>query len=91
MKILEETRRFQLLNDDDIEIGEVTFSIAGDNLLILDHTFVEDDYRGQGLAEQLVAKVVAKARKEGKKIIPLCPFARKEFETKAEYADVWRK
>ncbi|MGX6977993.1 GNAT family N-acetyltransferase [Vagococcus elongatus] len=91
MKILEETRRFQLLDDNDVEIGEVTFSIAGDNLLILDHTFVEDAYRGQGLAEQLVAKVADKARNEGKKIIPLCPFARKEFETKTEYADVWRK
>jgi predicted GNAT family acetyltransferase len=48
-------------------------------------------YRGQGLAEKLVAAGVEKARKEGKKIIPLCPFAKKEFEEKSEYADVLRK
>jgi predicted GNAT family acetyltransferase len=38
-----------------------------------------------------VAAGVEKARKEGKKIIPLCPFAKKEFEEKSEYADVLRK
>ncbi|MER2117389.1 MAG: GNAT family N-acetyltransferase, partial [Enterococcus casseliflavus] len=53
--------------------------------------FVDPAYRGQGLAEKLVAKGVEKARKEQKKIIPLCPFAKKEFERKPEYADVWNQ
>lgn len=59
--------------------------------MIIDHTFVDPAYRGQGLAEKLVAKGVEKARKEQKKIIPLCPFAKKEFERKPEYADVWNQ
>lgn len=90
MEILEENTRF-VLKDGDKEIGEMTWSEAGETRLIIDNTFVDPAYRGQGLAEKLVAKGVEKARKEQKKIIPLCPFAKKEFERKPEYADVWNQ
>ena len=90
MEILEENTRF-VLKDGDKEIGEMTWSEAGETRLIIDHTFGDPAYRGQGLAEKLVAKGVEKARKEQKKIIPLCPFAKKEFESKPEYADVWNQ
>lgn len=59
--------------------------------MIIDHTFVEPEYRGQKLAEKLVLNGVELARREGKKIIPLCPYAKKEFERKPEYQDVLRK
>lgn len=70
--------------------GEIAFMEAEDTLIIV-HTGVNPEYRGQGLAEQLVFKVVEKARHEGKKIFPICPFARKEFQEKPEYADVLRQ
>ena len=91
MEIKEEKERFVLLNDEQEEAGEMTWSNAGPEIMIIDHTFVDPTYRGKGLAEKLVAAGVEKARKEGKKIIPLCPFAKKEFEEKSEYADVLRK
>ncbi|WP_291291908.1 GNAT family N-acetyltransferase [Enterococcus sp.] len=90
MEIREEKNRFVLL-DDEKEIGEMTWSDAGATRMIIDHTFVDPAYRGQGLAEKLVAKGVEKARAEKKTIIPLCPFAKKEFEGKPEYGDVWSK
>ncbi len=73
--------------DEGVKIGEVTWSIGG-KILIIEHTFVSPDYRGQGIAEELVFNAVAKARREGYKIMPLCPFAKKEFEQKSEYGDV---
>ncbi|MBO0438846.1 GNAT family N-acetyltransferase [Candidatus Enterococcus ikei] len=91
MEIKEENNRFVLLNDENKEIGEMTWSDAGTEMMIIDHTFVDPAYRGQKLAEKLVYNGVEKARREGKKIIPLCPFAKKEFDTKPEYADVLRK
>ena len=69
----------------------MTWSNAGSEIMIIDHTFVDSAYRGQGLAEKLVAAGVEVARNEGKKIIPLCPFAKKEFDEITEYADVLRK
>lgn len=91
MEIKEETNRFALYNDQNEEIGEMTWSDAGPEIMIIDHTFVDPTYRGQKLAEKLVLKGVEKARRDGKKIIPLCPFAKKEFLEKSEYADVLRK
>ena len=90
MEIKEETGRFALYNDENQEIGEMTWSDAGTEIMIIDHTFVDPAYRGQKLAENLVYQGVEKARREGKKIIPLCPFAKKEFDTKPEYKDVLR-
>lgn len=91
MEIKEEKNRFVLLNDEAKEIGEMTWSNAGPDIMIIDHTFVEPEYRGQKLAEKLVLNGVELARREGKKIIPLCPYAKKEFERKPEYQDVLRK
>lgn len=91
MEIKEEKNRFVLFNDDNEEIGEMTWSDAGEEIMIIDHTFVDPAYRGQGLAEKLVMNGVEKARRDSKKIIPLCPFAKKEFDAKSEYADVLKK
>lgn len=91
MKILAGEKRFYSLNDEDIEIGEVTFQYAGDEIMIIDHTFVNPDFRGLGIAEDLVKHVVELARKEGKVIMPLCPFVAAEFKRKPEYADVLKK
>ena len=91
MEIKEEKNRCVLLNDEAKEIGEMTWSDAGPDIMIIDHTFVEPEYRGQKLAEKLVLNGVELARREGKKIIPLCPYAKKEFERKPEYQDVLRK
>lgn len=91
MDIKEERNRLVLVNDEQQEIGEMTWSDAGTDIMIIDHTFVEPAYRGQKLAEKLVAHGVEKARNEGKKIIPLCPFAKKEFQEKTAYNDVLKK
>lgn len=91
MEIREEKNRFVLYNAENQEIGEMTWSDAGEKIMIIDHTFVEPAYRGQKLAEKLVYQGVEKARREGKKIIPLCPFAKKEFKEKPQYDDVLRK
>lgn len=84
----EEENRFVVKDNKSNEVGEVTYSKAGANILIIDHTGIDDAHRGQGLAEKLVLQVVEKAKKEDLKIMPLCPFAKREFEKNAEYSEV---
>jgi uncharacterized protein len=70
-------------------VAEMTFSKAGASLLIIDHTEVPDAFRGQGVGAALVARAVEDARKAGRKILPLCPFAAAQFRRHAdEWADV---
>ena len=73
---------------DDGAVAEMTFSKAGEHLLIIDHTEVPDAFRGQGVGVLLVARAVEDARLSGKKIMPLCPFAAAQFRRHPEWADV---
>ncbi|SNV75756.1 GNAT family N-acetyltransferase [Veillonella rodentium] len=73
--------------DNGKNMGESTFSQSA-TMWIIDHTLVEDGYGGQGIAGRLVAEIVRHAREEGVKILPLCPFAKAEFDKKEEYADI---
>ena len=66
----------------------MTFSKAGEHMIIIDHTEVPDAFRGQGVGARLVARAVEDARAAGKKIIPLCPFANAQFRRHKEWADV---
>ena len=91
MNYIEEDNRFVAYNDKKQEVGEVTFTRAGETMFIIDHTFVKEGYNGQGIAQELVRLVVDKARTENKLIIPLCPFAKKKKKKKAEYHDVLKK
>lgn len=69
-------------------LAEMTFSKAGDNLIIIDHTEVSDALRGTGAGKKMVAQAVEYARSNNLKILPLCPFARAVFDKTPEYNDV---
>ncbi|MEO0343746.1 MAG: GNAT family N-acetyltransferase [Pseudomonadota bacterium] len=88
--IIEETDtkgRYVLSIDDGPE-AELTYSRAGAELMIIDHTGVPDAYRGQGIGLKLVSRAVEDARASGLKIMPLCPFAAAQFKRHPEWADV---
>lgn len=80
---------FFILSDDNrTRLAEITFVYTGDELVIIDHTLVDESLKGRGIAKQLVAKVVERMREEGRKIIPLCPFAKAIFDRTPEYNDI---
>jgi uncharacterized protein len=68
--------------------AEMTYSRAGASLLIIDHTEVPAAVRGRGVGEALVARAVADARAEGRRLLPLCPFAAAQFRRHADWHDV---
>jgi predicted GNAT family acetyltransferase len=70
------------------DAGELTFSKLGSNTVIADHTGVRESLRGQGIALALVERLVADARTQGFKIVPLCPFIRSQLPRHPEWADV---
>lgn len=82
------TNKFYLGELEANPKAEVTYIPSGEDKIIIDHTFVSDELRGQKVAQQLIKKVVDFARQENKKIVPQCSFARKEFTKNEEYQDV---
>lgn len=71
--------------------SEMTYSRASPTLIIIDHTAVPDALRGRGVGQVLVLRAVEDARREGFKIIPLCPFAKAQFERHPDWQDVLAK
>lgn len=71
--------------------GEMTYSIADKNFIIIDHTEVEPDYRGKDVGKQLLFKIVEMAREKNLKIRPLCPFANAMFKKLSDLQDVLKK
>jgi uncharacterized protein len=72
-------------------LAEMTYSMTNPQLMIIDHTEVDDKLRGKNIGYQLVHAAVEHARMQAIKIIPLCPFAKSVFDKKkAEMGDVLR-
>lgn len=80
--------KFYLGNLEEAPKAVITYVKCGKDKIIIDHTFVSDELRGQKIAQQLMKKVVDLARQENKKIVPECLFAQKEFTKNKEYEDV---
>lgn len=73
---------------DGSDEAEMTYSKAGEGIVIIDHTGVPDAFRGKGVGAALVARAVADFRAQGKKVMPLCPFAAAQFRRHPEWADL---
>ncbi|MEI2750150.1 MAG: GNAT family N-acetyltransferase [Ferruginibacter sp.] len=79
------------INVNGDQLAEMTYSLTDSDILIIDHTEVDDSLRGQNIGMQLVEHAVEYARKTNRKIIPLCPFAKSVFDRKKElFSDVLR-
>lgn len=70
------------------EAGNMTYSWAGTERFIIDHTDVNPGFSGQGVGKKMVLAAVEYARKNNLKILPLCPFAKSVFDKMEEIRDV---
>lgn len=68
--------------------AELTFTHRGPGLISADHTGAPDALRGTGVAAALVDRLIADARGEGFRIIPLCPYVRARYQKNPDWSDV---
>lgn len=85
--IKQATNKFYI-GDEQSPKAELTFKQTDNHHITVDHTFVADELRGEGVAGKLVEQVVNYAREEGKTIIPECSYAKKKIESTPAYHDV---
>jgi len=74
--------------EEGVKIGEMTYSVAGADKIIIDHTEVSPEAKGQGVGKILLGKAVEYVRDNNLKVIPLCPFAKRMFEKDVDIRDV---
>jgi len=68
--------------------AEITFTLRGPGVISADHTGAPDTMRGTGAALALVEFMIADARANGFKIIPICPYVQAQYRKHPEWADV---
>ena len=78
---------YYIEQDGDI-LAEIIYTTPSPDRIIIEHTEVADELKGENIGFQLVNYLVTQARIHQQKIIPLCPFARSVFDKKPDYADV---
>jgi Predicted acetyltransferase len=83
MEIKQESNRFYI-ESGNIFVGEISFSSVDKNVISIDHTFVNDEYRGQGIAGQLLDALLKYANENDLKIVPVCEYAKAVFKFKPE-------
>mgnify|MGYP002336294545 CR=1 FL=1 len=78
---------FYMENDGEMQ-AEMTYFMKGSDTMIIEHTEVSVELRGQNVGFKLVHAAVDFARHHQIKIIPACPFARSVFDKKPDWKDV---
>ncbi|MGR3761958.1 GNAT family N-acetyltransferase [Roseobacteraceae bacterium NS-SX3] len=68
--------------------AEMTYSRLGNASIIIDHTEVPEALKGRGAGRALVQRGVEDARAEGRKVVPLCPFAKAQIARHPDWQDV---
>ena len=78
------------VEQDAERLAEMTYSWAGEDKFIIDHTDVSDTLRGQGIGRHLLDAAVNFAREKQVEIIPFCPYAKSVFDKDSTLHDVLR-
>ena len=80
MDFIREKNKIYAQDENRKRVAEVTFYEIEDGVYNIDHTFVDDSLRGQGIGSKLVKEAVEEIRKNNGKIQATCPFASKWLE-----------
>lgn len=84
----EESKGAFFVLKDGQRVAEMTYSRTNRSLIIVDHTEVDASLSGQGVGRQLLGALVSWVRGAGIKVVPLCPFAKAQFEKDPSIRDV---
>ncbi|MEN3615905.1 GNAT family N-acetyltransferase [Plantactinospora sp. ZYX-F-223] len=72
----------------DREIAGLPYKVAGDDRLVLLATSVFPEFRKQGIATELIRRVLDDVRAQGKTVTVMCPIVHHFIEHNPEYADL---
>jgi predicted GNAT family acetyltransferase len=88
MEFIKEKNRIYAKNQAGELVAEVTFPAYREESVVIDHTFVDDSLRGQGVGGQLMEAVYDHLKKDGKSAVLLCSYAVKWYMDHPEKGDI---
>lgn len=85
MEIKRGVNKFYIGDEEENPLAQIILTDMEQDIIKIEHTYVYDQLKGKGAGKQLVRKVVEFAMNNNKKIVPICSFAKKEFDKIKEY------
>jgi predicted GNAT family acetyltransferase len=76
------------LSPDGALLAELTFPARDAKRIDVDHVFVDESLRGQGIAGRMMERICDYARANGLMIVAKCPYAIDWFKKHPERQDV---
>ena len=74
MEYITEGNRIYVIANGE-EVGEVTFPEREKGMCVINHTYVDDRFRGQGIASELVRRAVEEIERKGYQVEATCSYA----------------
>jgi len=71
--------------------AELRFTVRGPQLISADHTEAPASMKGTGAALAPVGHMIADARQNGFRIVPLCPYVKAQYRKHPEWNDVMKQ
>ncbi|GAA0574550.1 GNAT family N-acetyltransferase [Paractinoplanes ferrugineus] len=81
-----ELNRFELLVDGAMA-GLAAYR-RRDDAIVVTHSEVDREFRGQGLGNELAQRTLDLIRSRGEKVVPVCPFFAKYVAEHPDYDDI---
>ena len=85
MNFIYEPNLIYVKNEDEMIIVKATFPFIKEQVVNVNHTFVDPSLRGQGIASILMHEVVNYAKKMNYKMVATCPYAVVWFKKHPEF------
>ncbi len=79
---------FFIPGEEDDLLAELIYMKQEPDIMIIEHTEVAEELKGQNVGYQLVHTAIEYARAHQLKVIPMCPFAKAIINKKPEFRDV---
>ena len=86
VQLIHEPCRVYGLDSQGKLIAEITFPMTQPGVYTIDHTFVDDSLRGQGVAGQLVQAALAQIRERGGTPAATCSYAARWLSTHPQHS-----
>lgn len=84
--------KFYIGEDSESNLAELTFVLDCNGNIAINRVYVCENMRGQGIALELVKRIVEYAREEKRKIVPICSYAKAVLTRSSQYEDVlWKQ
>lgn len=80
MDFIKENSRIYSLDENEKVIAEITFYEIEKGVFNINHTFVNEKLRGQGIASKLVEMAVKEIEKRNGKVQATCSYAKRWLE-----------